>query len=99
MLAQATDTPELQIAPEEGAQYMAACQNVMRHYSVTTTQKTLDWLALVGCTAALYAPRMAAIRFRKMEQRARRGASGNVVKFPDGEQAAPIEPIIIPSDE
>lgn len=44
---------------------MDAAQNVMRHYSVETTQKTLDWMAFIGVASTMYAPRLVAINLRK----------------------------------
>jgi len=65
LLAERTETPELVISEDEGKEFMAAVQNVMRHYSVETTQKTLDWIALFGTTSGMYVPRIAAIGMRR----------------------------------
>lgn len=65
LLANNLDTPELAISPDEGKQFMTAVQNVMRHYSVETTQKSLDWIALAGCAAGMYFPRVAAVSIRR----------------------------------
>lgn len=65
LLAERTETPELVISEEEGKDFMAAVQNVMRHYSVETTQKTLDIVALIGTASGMYVPRMAAIGMRR----------------------------------
>lgn len=65
LLAERTETPEIAISEQEGKDFMQAVQNVMRHYSVETTQKTLDWVALMGCTSGMYVPRIAAISMRK----------------------------------
>lgn len=63
-LAIRTNTPELMISDQEGKAFMSAAQNVLRHYSVETTQKTLDWIAFVGVTCSMYAPRALAIYVR-----------------------------------
>lgn len=65
MLAERTQTPELAITEDEGKAFMEAAQNVMRHYSVETTQKALDWTAFVGVAAGMYMPRIAAVGMRK----------------------------------
>ena len=70
MLAQSLSTPELMISPDEGRDFTKACQNVMRHYSVQTTQKTMDWIALFGVSAAIYGPRFVAISANKRANRA-----------------------------
>jgi hypothetical protein len=57
VLAKATGVPELTITDAEGEQFLKACENVARHYSVTTTQKTLDWLALIGAGVQIYGTR------------------------------------------
>ncbi len=66
-IATATRTPEFAINDEEGTAFMKAAQNVMRHYSVETTQKTLDWLAFGGICAQIYAPRIVAIAAKRPE--------------------------------
>lgn len=72
LLAERTDTPEIAITEDEGKQFMAAVQNVMRHYSVETTQKSLDWIALMGTASGMYVPRIAAAGVRrKMAKRGR----------------------------
>ena len=60
-----TNTPELALTNEEGEAFMKACQNVMRHYSVHTTQKTIDWISLFGVAGGIYGTRVAAIIVRK----------------------------------
>lgn len=69
LLAERTMTPELAISEDEGKQFMASVQNVMRHYSVQTTQKTLDWIALMGTATGMYAPRIVAMNIRKRAAR------------------------------
>jgi hypothetical protein len=86
MLAMQTNTPELAISEEEGKAFTMAAQNVLRHYSVETTQKTLDTIALVGVTFGIYAPRVVAINVRRRSEdrpaRQRQGAGPRVVPFP-----------------
>lgn len=65
LVAARLDTPELELSEQEGAQFMKAAQNVMRHYSVRTTQKTLDAVAFMGVCMAIYGPRFAAVRIRQ----------------------------------
>lgn len=61
LLADRTNVPQIAITEDEGARFMGAAQNVLRHYSVETTQKTLDWIAFAGVGAGIYMPRLAAI--------------------------------------
>jgi hypothetical protein len=84
------DVPELMISDDEGAAFMRAAQNVARHYSVETTQKTLDWIALIGTTAGIYGTRIASIGLRRRSQRSSgmrpravdpQPSSGEVVPF------------------
>lgn len=108
MLAMQTKTPELAVSEQEAKDFTKAAQNVMRHYSVQTTQKTLDWIAFVGVTAGIYGTRIFAISVRKQAEKPASGeAFGQVVKFtganrraaaPEPEQpAAPVQPIFTPS--
>jgi len=79
LLSMQTGVPEIALTDQEGKAFMSAAQNVMRHYSVETTQKTLDIIAFMGVTAQIYAPRVAAYSIRKrMEAKAEHGQS-NVV--------------------
>ena len=94
VLAERTETPEIVISEEEGKQFMSACQNVMRHYSVETTQKTLDVISLIGCTVAIYAPRIAAIQVRRKFENMK---SANPRRRPGEAQSAPQpEPFVMP---
>ena len=82
MLAQVTETPELAINEDEGKTFMKSAQHVMRHYSVQTTQKTMDWIAFAGVAASIYAPRIAAVGLRKRaERQAEADANPNIVQF------------------
>lgn len=94
LLAMRTNTPEIEIAPEEGAEFMKRAQAVMRHYSVETTQKTLDWIAFMGVSASIYAPRVMAIAVR---QRGQRG-SATVMEFrrPGPRPVEPAAEVITP---
>lgn len=83
-LAMLTQTPELAISDDEGAGFMKAAQNVMQHYSVTSTQKSIDWITFMGATLGMYAPRIVAIRMRHAEERKMRQAAG-VTTFPAAE--------------
>lgn len=65
LLAERMDAPELAITEQEGKDFMTSVQNVMRHYSVETTQKTLDWVALMGTASGIYVPRIAAVSMRR----------------------------------
>lgn len=65
MLARATESPEFEVSAEEAKAWLGSAQNVMRHYSVQTTQKTLDWIALMGATGGIVAPRIVAAKIRK----------------------------------
>jgi hypothetical protein len=78
MLAMQTKTPELAITEDEGKAFMRAAQNVARHYSVETTQKTLDWVAFLGVAGSMYGTRFAAVQFRKRNERE---AGGQVLRF------------------
>lgn len=95
MLAERTDTPELAIAEDEGKAFMEAAQNVMRHYSVETTQKALDWTAFVGTAAGMYMPRMAAIGMRKRATRQPRARAASPAPVQGGGQVVPIVPDMV----
>lgn len=89
LLALNLKVPELEITQEEGDQFIKASQNVMRHYSVTTTQKTLDWIALFGVGASIYGPRVVAIMNNRSKSDAPRPAQRTVVPFPQQMNSVP----------
>lgn len=93
VLAGMSNTPELMLSEMEGDQFMKSAQNVMRHYSVTSTQKTLDWIAFAGCTAGIYAPRIIAIRMRKKGEAPIQHAPQTPTSKPN-EPAAPIFSVV-----
>jgi hypothetical protein len=72
VMAERTNVPELDMGMDEGERFFTAAQNVLRHYSVETTQKTIDWLAFVGVTATMYGGRFASYVTRKKEERVAR---------------------------
>jgi len=94
LLATRTGIPEFEITMDEGKEFTTACQKVMRHYSVETTQKTLDTVALIGSAASLYGPRVAAYHFRMSAEKAAKemtpphvnvaGGASNIHPFPNG---------------
>lgn len=92
MLAERTQTPELAITEDEGKAFMEAAQNVMRHYSVETTQKALDWTAFIGCAAGMYMPRIAAVGMRKRASGKPRARSSQTPPAPPGATVVPIVP-------
>jgi len=81
-LAQLTGAPELALDPAEAEKLCTAAENVARHYSITTTQKTLDWIALGGVLAGVYLPRLYVIGQRRGSRR----------KAPEGPSMPPSEP-------
>lgn len=48
---------------------MVATQNVMRHYSVETTQKGADFIALAGCASMIVGTRVGAYNMRTRMER------------------------------
>lgn len=100
MLAHKTNTPELIVQPDEAAQFMHAAQNVMRHYSVEATQKTLDWIAFAGVAGGMYLTRGIAIAARRSQEKTERAAAGprgQVLRFRKPGQEPPAGPASPPS--
>lgn len=74
LLAQNTRTPEIAIRDDEGEQFLKSAENVLKHYSVTTTQKTIDWITFIGTASAIYGTRIVAIGARRRAEILARGA-------------------------
>lgn len=66
--AGATGVPEVAIDMAEGDAFMKSAQNVMRHYSVESSQKTIDWLAFGGTCCMIYGTRFGAYMLRKRSE-------------------------------
>lgn len=90
-LAMRTGTPELMMTEEEAKGFMKSAQNVLRHYSVQTTQKTLDWIAFVGAAGSIYGTRAFAIAARRAGERQAKEASGQVLQWPVKPKPRPEE--------
>lgn len=73
MLAMKTELDEFYISPEETESFLKAAQNVARHYSVETTQKTLDWIAFAGIGVQVFGTRAVAISVKLKDKRASPG--------------------------
>ncbi len=80
-IAHATNSPEMTLADEEATGFLIAAQNVMRHYSIEATQRSLDWVAFFGCVAGIYGPRAVAIKVRRMEEKAQASVGANIHNF------------------
>lgn len=65
LLAVRTETPEVAITPEEGTAFLNAATNVMRHYPIETTQKTIDWVAFIGVSAQVFGTRALAVMVKQ----------------------------------
>lgn len=64
-VARLSGNPELQISEADGKEWLLRCQNVMRHYPLTASQKAVDWAAFTFVTSFMYLPRIVAIQQRR----------------------------------
>lgn len=65
MLARLTETPELAMTEADAKTLFVAAQNVLRHYSIASTQKTIDWITFASVAGFMYVPRFVAIGRRR----------------------------------
>lgn len=96
MLAANLEAPELAISEDDGKAFMRSAQNVMRHYSVETTQKTLDWIAFIGTVSGMYAPRITAVAVRRRAER--KGTAAPRRQAPQPQQPQSPAPLAIVPD-
>ena len=94
MLALRTGIEEIEVGADEMNAWLGAAQKVARHYSVETTQKTLDWVAFVGITGQVFGTRALAVSIKARQQPARRRGPAVVHDFP---QPA-IQPDVYPAE-
>lgn len=65
MLAGMLKTPELELDPSEAKLLGDAAENVMKHYDVTASAKTIAWVNLAMICGQVYGPRIFAMQMRK----------------------------------
>jgi len=82
------DCPELAIEPREADALLHATGNVLRHYNIETTQKTMDFIALGTCIATTYGFRAMAIQHRLKTDREPRPIARNPTITPTANIAA-----------
>lgn len=100
VLSNSLAVPELTMDMAEGEQFMKSAQNVLRHYSVETTQKSLDWIAFGGTCCMIYGTRFGAYMLRKRSEAPQRPAA-TIYQMPQrqgpqvqpAQQQRPQEPI------
>lgn len=80
MLAIKTGHEEFMVGEDEMGAWLKAASNVSRHYSIETTQKTLDWVALIGMTGQVFGTRAVALAVKVRQERQPQNV-GNVVAF------------------
>jgi hypothetical protein len=85
--SQSLQVPELAMDMAEGQQFMSSAQNVLRHYSVETTQKTLDWIAFAGTCCMIYGTRFGAYMVRKAGERNAERPTATVYPMPPRREA------------
>ena len=93
MLALRTGYEEVELTEAETRSWLKAAQKVARHYSIETTQKTLDWIAFAGVSAQVFGSRAVAVAVRRRtesprEPRTRPSRPAQVFPFPGRETAA-----------
>jgi len=93
LLAMFTQTPELQLSPEQGQALGAAVVNVCNEYDLNISGKTGAMVQLLATSAMIYAPMLMAVRFRyAQEELAREQAAkaSTVATFPVGNYTGPV---------
>jgi hypothetical protein len=93
-IAGRSGVPEFGVSEDESVDFMQKVQNVLRHYSVETTQKGIDFIALLGSGSMIVGTRVAAYNMRvRMETEQRSQARPfNVVQMPQNGQAPRQQP-------
>ena len=94
-IAQWRNVPEIGLDPTEAKELMAATQNVLRHYSIETTQKGADFIALFGTLSMIVGTRIAAYNLRiriEREQSQQRGFRPSVVVPMNGQPQQSQQP-------
>lgn len=95
--AGASNVPELAIDMQEGDTFMKSAQNVMRHYSVESSQKTIDWLAFGGTVCMIYGTRFGAYMLRRRsEQQEQQRPGATVYQMPVRQTVQATNPMSAP---
>lgn len=68
---------ELALTEDQAAVYAVAAQDVLSHYDVGATAKTIAWVNLVGIMVGVYGTKMSEIAKRKAAEKAARVKAAN----------------------
>jgi hypothetical protein len=97
-IAQWRNVPEIGLDPAEAKELMARTQDVLRHYSIETTQKGADFIALFGTVSMIVGTRIGAYNLRvRMEEERQKGAFRPSVVVPMPQ--APSQPQPTPQQQ
>jgi hypothetical protein len=66
-LARVADTPEIAMTEPDARTLMQSAQNVLRHYSIQSTQKAVDWITFGSVVTFMYTPRVLAYAQRRRD--------------------------------
>jgi len=80
MLAFKTGIEEFAIGEDEMTAWLRAASTVSNHYSIETTQKTLDWVAFGGISLQIFGTRAVAIAVKTRQPKQQQSAQ--VMPFP-----------------
>ena len=75
MMAGATKIDELKLSPEESKQLGNAVAEVNSHYNIMIDPKVMAWVGLSTTCVSIYAPRLAAYKFRAAAEEKKRKES------------------------
>jgi hypothetical protein len=80
-LAMTFQAQELALTVEQADAYAIAAQDVMAHYDMGTTAKTMAWVNLMGAMGAIYWDKFKQVSARKSAEKAARVASSSASNF------------------
>jgi len=89
MLAGITRVSELEMEQEEASKLAGAMANVARHYDMQASAKAMDWTNLIFVAGSLYGTRFAAIRLRRIMEKAEAAEKGDPTLNPNPQTARP----------
>ena len=95
MFAMQARAPEFELGEDEAKYFLRSAQNVLRHYSVETTQKTIDIVTLCGVSMQVFGTRVVAYSVRRRQEAGGRRGPAEVVNFP-GSAGAAHTPYVAP---
>lgn len=99
MMSGATKIDELKLSQDEAKQLAAAVAEVNSHYNVMIDPKVMAWVGLSTTCVSIYAPRLAAYKFRVAAEEKKRKESEKTLPSASSKKVEAPQPGLMPESD